>query len=287
MKNEHRHKLSQNSLARILENRINDIKGHSATISRLVLVLLIAVLILMIWRNFDAGNKRGFYTDIKQLAAFDMTAFDAEQFDSVIKDYVKRYPSGANNANVSLLIGNIYFNYAADSLAKGERDKAVADYETALQYYTTADKFGFKQQDLAEGAVWGLAQTNEVLATLKEGDFFDVAKDSYQKLCTTWPDGKYYELATRQLDWLNRPVAGTFPTQYRQSDPALFAPNMQTPEITSPVGEIDTTITPGDFDTQSLLDLGKDSEMPDFDPGLVLPEEPVEPQTQEMVQESN
>jgi len=112
----------------------------------------------------------------------------------------------------------------------------------------------FDFNDLAENAVWGLAQTHEVLATLKEGDFYDAARDLYQRLCTTWPDGAFYELAVQQLDWLNRPVAETFPVQYRQADPALFAPKMQPQEITSPEGEIDTTITPGDFDTPLLLD---------------------------------
>ena len=281
MKNEQRHKLGQNTLASMLENGVNNIKDHSTTIMRLVLVILIAVLIFLIWRNFDTRNKRDFSNDIKQLAAYDFSALDAEQFDSVINDYVKKYPSGANNATASILIGDIYFNQAADVLAKGERDKAIAAYETALQYYTTADKFQFKrnQQDLAESAVWGLAQTNAALAALKEGDYFAASKDSFEKLCKTWPDGIYYELAAPQLEWLNRSVMATFPEKYRQTDPMLFAPNIQTPETTSPVGDIDTTMTPGDIDMQmqsfleNLGQAGKDGEQPAFDPGLTLPEE--------------
>ena len=290
MKNERRQHLSQNSLARLLENNVNQIKDHSTTIMRLVLVILIAVLIFMIWRNFDTKNKRDFHNDVKQLATYDFSALDAEQFDIEIQKYVTKYPSGLNNATVSLWIGDIYINQAADALAKGERDKAVADYETALQYYTTADKFQLKQQDLAESAVWGLAQTNAALAALKEGDYFDAAKDAYQRLCETWPDGTYHELAAPQLDWLNRPVMANFPTQYRQADPVLFAPNMQTPETTEPLDGIDTTFTPGDIDFQSLIDnyrpVDSDSETPDFDPDLTLPEDQESQEPQEEPQET-
>lgn len=291
MKNERRQQLAQNSLASILENAVNNLKDHSATIVRLLLVFLIAVLIFMIWRNFDARNKRDFYNDIKQLTEYDFAVLDTEQFNNVINDYVKKYPSGGNNATVSILIGDIYFNQAADALAKGDRDASITAYETALQYYTIADKFQFKknQQDLAESAVWGLAQTNIALAALKEGGFFAAAKDSFDRLCKTWPDGTYYELAAGQLEWLDRPVMETFLTKYRQADPVLFAPNLQTPETTSPLGGLDTTITPGDFDIQSFLDNlrqeSPDGELPVYDPGFTLPEEQgsQEPQEQSQV----
>lgn len=286
MKNEQRQQRAKNDLAAILENGIDNLKDHSATIMRVVLVVLIAILIFLIWRNFDARNKRDFYNDVKQLAAYDFTAIDAEQFNTVINDYVKKYPSGANHATVSILIGDIYFNQASDTLAKGERDKAIPQYETALQYYTTAVNFQFKQnqQDLAESAVWGLAQTNAALASLKDGDYVTAAKDSFDRLVKTWPEGTYHELATERLEWLNRPVMGTFLAQYRQAAPELFAPNMQTPDTISPTGDMDTTITPGEIDIQAFLDNlnaeAPDGEQPVFDPGLTLPEvsESQEPQ---------
>ena len=284
MKNERRHKLAQNSLAGFLEKTINSAQDHSATIMRLVLVLVIAVLLLLLWQTFASKNKKGFYNDVKQLAAFNMLELDEGQFDNTVKSYVTKYPTGVNNATVSLLIGDIYFNRASATLAEGKRDQAIAHYETALGYYTTADKFQFKQPDSAESAVWGLAQTNEALAALKEGDFLTAAKTYYERLCKTWTEGARFELATEQLISLNRPNIDTFLVKYRQSDPVLFAPNMQTPDVTEPTGNIDTTITPGDFqgDFQSLLDrLGTEGETPKFDPGLLLQE----PETQEKPQE--
>lgn len=304
MKNEQRQQRAKNDLANMLENGINQLKDHSALIMRTILIILIAVLIFLVWRNLESRNKRGFYNDVKQLAAYDFTALDAEQFDTYINDYVKKYPSGANHATVSVLIGDIYFNQATTTLAKGERDKAIGEFETALKYYTTADKFQFKhqQQDLAESAVWGLAQTHAALATLKEGDDFAASKDSFERLCKTWPDGTYNELATEQLEWLNRPVMGTFAAKYRQVDPVLFAPNMETPETTTPIGDLDTSMAPGDIDINSFLDKlnadgGHDGEngddgnadyreigddgQPVFDPGLTLPtEQPESHETQ-------
>ena len=292
MKNERRHKLAQNSLAGFLEKTINSAQEHSATMTRLVLVLVIAVLLLLLWQTFASKNKRGFYNDMKQLAAFNTLELDEGQFDNTVKSYITKYPSGVNNATVSLLIGDIYFNRASATLAEGKRDQAIAHYETALEYYTTANKFQFKQQESAESAVWGLAQTNAALAALKEGgDYLVAAKSSYERLCKTWPDGVRYELATEQGNWLNRLVMAEFPEKYRQSDPALFAPNLNAPDLTQPTGDLDTTITPGDLqgNLQSLLDrLGTESETQEYDPVLILPE-PVnqeEPVSQETPQES-
>ena len=286
MKNERRHRLAQNSLAKFLEKAIHSAQGHSATITRLVLVFAIALLLLLLWRTFASKNKQGFYNDMKQLATFHMSELDEEQFDTTVQSYITKYPSGVNNATVSLLIGDIYFNRAFATLAEGNRDQAIARYETALEFYTIADKFQFKQQDSAESAVWGLAQTNAALAMLKGDNYLDAAKSSYERLCKTWPEGVHFELATEQLNWLNRRVMASFPEKYRQSDPDLFAPNLQVPDLTQPIGDLDTTITPGDFlgdfsgdlqsiDLQSLLDrLGTEVETEEFDPGLTLPDEP-------------
>ncbi len=286
MKNERRHKLSQNSLARILENSVSQTKTHSATIMRIVMVILIAVLIVLVWRKFATGNRLDFYNDIRQLSSYNSATLDAKQFDNVAQDYLKKYPSGANHATISLLIGDVYFNQAFQALTEGKRDEAIAGYEKALEFYTTADKFNLKQQDLAESAVWGLAQTNESLAALKEGEYIVDAKGLYERLCKTWPDGAYHELAAPQLQWLNRPLAGSFLTQYRDADPKLFVPDLKTPETTGPLGNLDTTITPGD-DIQSLLDRFQTEDgTPSFDPGLTLPEDqkPEEPAQQEAAQ---
>jgi len=289
MKNERRQKLAKNSLATILENSVNNIKEQSATITRLILVILIAVLIVVLWRKFTTGNIRDFYNDKKQLIAYDMSVLDADKFGEIVNTYIKKYPTGVNNATISLLIGDIYFNYASGALAKGDREKAIANFEMALQYYTTADKFQFKQQDLAESAVLGLAQTNESLAVLQEGDNFTVAKVLYERLCKTWPDGAWQELASRQLDWLNRPVAEAFLEKYRYADPALFAQDMKTTETIEPGGTIDTTISPGEINIQSLIDNIQaertGDEVPIFEPGLTLPEEQPQAEAQENVPE--
>jgi tetratricopeptide (TPR) repeat protein len=288
MKNERRQKLAKNDLVNILENTINSAKEHSAIITRLVLVLVIAILLLLLWRMFAAKNKQDFYNDLKQLTTFNMSGLDGEQFDNTIKSYVTKYPSGSNNATVSLLIGDIYLNRATVALAEGKRDEAITHYETALGYYTIADRFQFKQQDSAESAVWGLAQTNVALAALKEGDYMDAAKSAYERLCKTWPDGVRYELASEQLNWLNRLVMANFPEKYRQSDPVLFAPDLHIPDMTEPIGDFDTTITPGDFqiDLQSLLDrLATEGETQEFDAGLTLSESE-EPETHETPQDS-
>jgi len=267
MKNERRHKLAQNSLANFLEKTINSAQDHSATITRLVVVLLIAMFLLLAWQIFASKNKQGFYNDIKQLTAMSMSELDEEQFENTIKSSIVKYPSGVNNATVSLILGDIYFNRAYATLASGKRDQAIAHYEAALEYYTTADKFQFKQQESAESAVWGLAQTQDALATLKEGDFLDTAKSSYERLCKTWPDSVHYELATEQLNWLNRSVTAAFPSQYRQSDPVLFAPDLKIPDITEPFGNIDTTIAPGDFSLPFDI-LNPENDVQGFDAGL-------------------
>jgi len=285
MKNERRHKLAQNSLARFIEKTINSAKEQSATIMLFVMVLLLAVGLFLAWQFFASKNKQGFYNDMKQLAAFNMAELDKKQIDDHIKSYITKYPSGVNNATVSLLIGDVYFTRASATLAEGKREKAIDHFETALGYYTTADMFPFKQQDSAERAVWGLAQSNAALAVLKEGDYMNAAKVSYERLCKTWPDGVRYELATERLNWLTRPIMVDFPAKYRQSDPVLFAPDLKIPEMTEPSDNIDTTIIPGDF--QPPLDgMSTEGEMQEFDPALELPETPQdskEPQNPEPV----
>ena len=286
MKNERRHKLSQNDLAQIIENYVNTIKDHSVTIMRAIMFVLIAVLLFLIWRYFASGNMAVFHNDLKQLVAYNVSALSAEDFDKIILEYTTKYPSGENNARVSLVIGDIYINRASVALAEGNREQAIANYEAALKYYSTADKFPFKkqEQEFAERAVWGFAQTNEALAALKEGEYLAAAKDAYERLCKTWPNSEHRENAAWQLAWLNRPVVGTFPAQYRQADPILFAPRMQTPETTSPAG-LDTTILPGgDVDLDSILKNlsarvsspeASSGDAPVYDPGLP-PVPPVE-----------
>jgi len=284
MKNEKRKKLTQNSLAAFLEKNINNVKDHSSTITRLVFVVLIGVLIFMIWRNLDSRNKRDLFNDMKQLTAFNMSELNEEEFDNTIKSYVTKYPSGVNNATVSLLIGDLYLNRASATLSEGKRDQAIAHYETALEYFAIADKFPFKQPDSAESAVWGLAETNAALAALKEGDFLNAAKSNYERLCATWPDGVRYELATEQLNSLNRSGTAAFLVKYRQSDPALFAPNMQPRETTEPLGNIDTTMIPGDFQSPIGI-LNPDGETQEFDPDLTLPENREQETLQQEIQE--
>ena len=279
MKNERRKQLSQNSLAKYLEETVNSAKDNSATISRFLLVILIALVLFLAWKTFATKNKQGFANDIKQLVAYNMLALDEKQFDNVIKEYFTKYPSGENNATINLLTGDIYYNRASGYLSQGNRDKAIDDFEKALEYYTVADNFQFKQQDSAESAVWGLAQTNETLAALKEGTYFANAKDLYQRLCETWPEGAHFDLAAQQLDWLNRPVAVAFLEKYRTSDPVIFAPDMQIPGMTSPDGDLDRTIVPGE--SPSFVIPGNE-----YDAGLAPPEEPdVESATQESIQE--
>ena len=286
MKNERRHKLSQNSLANFLEKSVNTAKENSATITRLVPVLLVSVLLLLLWRTFATTNKHGFSNDMKQLIAFNMSKLDEEQFENTIKTYVTKYPSGVNNATVSLLIGDIYLNRATIFRDAGKRDQAIACYEMALDYYSTADKFQFKQQDAAESAVWGLAQTNAALAALKESDdYLNAAKSSFERLCINWPDGKHYELATEQLNYLTRPSTVTFLSKYRQADPALFAPDLKIPDLTAPTGDLDTTITPGDFQVPPSF-LSPESDIQEFDPGLPITEA-IGSETQETPQHSD
>jgi len=288
MKNERRHKLAQNSLASFLEKTVNSAQEQSATITRLVLVLVIALLLLLLWRTFASKNKLGFYNDIKQLTAINMSELDEEQFNNTVKSYITKYPSGVNNATVSLLIGDIYFNRAFTTLTEGKRNQAMILYETALGYYTTADQFQFKLQDSAESAVWGLAQTHAALAILKEDNFLDAAKNSYERLCKTWPDGVHYELATERLNWLNRSVMTDFPEKYRQSDPILFAPNMQIPDTTQPIGGLDTTITPGELQGDLLDPAVTEGETQEqqYDAGLPELETQDAPQEESVTQES-
>lgn len=286
MKNERRQKKTQNDLAQILENGILRIKPHSATIMRSVMIILIFVLLFFVGQRLVTGNKTDFYNDVKQLTAFNMLTSDAEQFENVVKEYTTKYPSGVNHAHVSLLIGNLYFNKATDSLNNAKRNDAVAGYEKALEFYTAADNFHLKQQDLAENAVWGIAQANEALASLKEGDFQAVAIAQYERLCETWPDGVYKELAAEQLQLLQRPGMNSFMREYRNSNPSLFAPDMQTTDNTSP-GGLDTTITPGNVDFGSMFSIPENNESEiEFEPGLTVldsekpttePQEPSQP----------
>jgi hypothetical protein len=191
-------------------------------------------------------------------------------------------------------MGDILYIRASDFLVQGKREPAIRDFEKALEYYTVADNFQFKQQDSAESAVWGLAQTNEALAALKEGEYLGAAKDSYQRLCETWPEGIHFGLATQQLNWLNRPIAVTFLEKYRTSDPGIFVPNMQIPDMTSPDGDLATTIVPNEspsFVTPDTDDVTPDTEgetEKEFDAGLTMPEEQdLEPVTQESTGENH
>jgi len=282
MKNERRQK--QNELAAFIENGITQLKPQASNILRGVMLVLIIVLLFMIWRTFSSKNTLDFYNDVRHLSSFNLLTIDAEQFDSVITEYTTKYPSGANHAHVSLLIGSLYFHKAGEFRENGKRDEAIVTFEKALEYYTTADKFNLRQQDLAEKAVWGIAQTNDVLASLKEGDYLATAIAQYERLCKTWPDGECIELATEQLQLLKRPSTNAFVVSYRNANPMLFAPDLQTPDITAPGGGIDSTITPGGFDSGMILEtpLGDSTEI-EFNPGLIVEPTPV-PEMEEIPQ---
>ena len=272
MKNERRQQLAQNSLAKFLEETVASAKKNSAAIFCFILVILIGVLLFLIWKNFSMKNKQSFTNDIKQLVAYNISSLDEEELSRIVTEYSLKYPSGVNNVTINIIVGDIYFNRGFDHLSLGKREKAINDFEKALEYYTIAEKFQFKPQDSSESAIWGLAQTNEALAALKEGDYFDTAKDYYEISCKTWPEGIRFELAAQQLAWLSRPLAATFREKYRDSDPALFAPDMQTPDLTTPIEELDMSILPGDF--QSLLERqGEEVETHEYDPGFVPLEE--------------
>ena len=284
MKNERRQK--QNELAALIENGITKVKPQATNILRGVMLALICVLLFVIWRQFSSKNTLDFYNDIRHLNSFNLLTIDAEQFDSTIKEYTTKYPSGANNAHVSLLIGNLYFFKACESLGNGKRDEAIATFEKSLEYYTTADKFNLKQQDLAEKAAWGIAQTNEALASLKEGDYLATAIAQYERLCKTWPDGECTELATEQLQLLKRSGTSAFLVSYRNANPMLFAPDLQTPDITAPDGEIDRTITPGGFDPGMILETPPgDATEVEFESGLTVEPTPEAEEISQVVEE--
>ena len=284
MKNERRQKQVKNSLATFIENSITQIKPQATNILHGVVIALICVLLFTIWRQFSSKNTLDFYNDVRHLSSFNLLTVDTEQFDSTITEYTTKYPSGANHAHVSLLIGNLYFLKSGEPLGSGKRDEAIATFEKALEFYTTADKFNLKQQDLAENAAWGVAQTNEALASLKEGDYLATAIAQYERLCKTWPNGVYTELAAEQLQLLKRPDTGTFLVAYRNSNPTLFAPDLQTPDITAPDGGIDSTITPGGFDPGLILETpsGDGTEV-EVEPGLTTEPVPA-PETAEAPQ---
>ena len=269
MKNEQRHKRSQNDLARI----IGKIQPHSATIMRSIMIVLIAVLFLAIWRSFSKGNKADFYNDVKVLANYGTIDLNADQLDELVKTYTTKYLSGQNHAHVSLLIGNIYLNNGSLARDEGNREKAVQLYEEALKYLKTADTAALKRQDLTESAVWGLAQTCETLASLKEGPYAEEAIGYYDRLLEKWPDGTYAELAKQQRDFLKRSSTSVFIAKYRETDPMIFSPNFQTPGVNEPDGDVDTTIIPGTFDSSGLLDLLPENATDiEFDPGLTVSE---------------
>ena len=287
MKNERRQKQVKNELAAIIENGITQLKPQGANILRGVMLALIIVLLFMVWRTFSSKNTVDFHNDVRHLSSFNLLTVDAEQFESTITEFTTKYPSGANHAHVSLLIGNLYFLKAGESLGSGKRDEAIATFEKALEYYTTADKFNLKQQDLAENAAWGVAQTNEALAPLKEGDYLATAIVQYERLCKTWPDGVYTELAAEQLQLLNRPDMKTFMVSYRNANPMLFAPDLQTPDITAPGGGIDSTIIPGGFvDPGMILETpsGDGTEV-EFDAGLTTEPAPETEESPQVVEE--
>ena len=278
MKNEQRKKNTQNELAQMIEGGIGRIKPHSAMIMRAIMIILIAVLLFLVWQKFAAGNRTDFHNDIKQLTnSYNLSTMSDEQLETLVTTYTTKYPSGANNAHISLLLGNICYNIGSTARTQGDREKAVAHYEKSLEYYQTADSASLKQRDLAESAVWGLAQSNEVLASLKEGKYSEEAVGAYARLLEKWPSGIYADLAKQRSDFLKRPGVAAFMTKYRESDAKEFAPNFQIPGSTEPSGDIDTTIIPGGFETGGLLGSPENNESEiEHDPGLTLtkPEEP-------------
>ena len=271
MKKDQRQKRPHNDLAQILENGIEQIKPHSATIMRTIMFVLIVVAIFWGWQWLSAGNKADFFHDVMQLTNSSRRDLDDDYLENLVKTYLTKYPSGANHAHINLLFGNIYFNRAGMAREDGNRDQAVANYEKALGFFQTAHTFGLRQQDLAETAVWGLAQTNEALASLKEGDYFNDAIGYYNLLLEKWPSGIFSEVRQQQHTFLKRPGTMLFTEKYRLADARKFAPDFQIPGMNAPMDNIDTTMFPGDFNLELLSPLLRDNETQiEYDPGFTF-----------------
>ncbi|MDR1493771.1 MAG: hypothetical protein LBT05_13770 [Planctomycetaceae bacterium] len=257
MKNERGRQSSQNLLAQWLEKTINHLKPYFATISRMIFVLLLALMLFWIWKNFSVSNRAGLERDVVELRNLTLLGSPSEDLDKTIDGYLVKYPSGEGNVQISIVAGDYYYAQAIENLNTGKREDATKYLEKSQNFYQSAMEKSQKNPRLAEQATWGFGQTNESFAALREGKDIDAAGVQYETICKKYPNGVYAKLAEKQLKLLKSAATQIFLSEYQKSDIALFKPEFETPSVepeSDATKELDTNIsTPGSFNP-GLLD---------------------------------
>ncbi|GHT35175.1 hypothetical protein FACS189427_03900 [Planctomycetales bacterium] len=197
MDSNHRRELAQNDLANWLISIYEDwIEPNARIINAAVLIILLLIIGFFGYNHIQKQNASAAWQ--QYYTALNLPDSEATQTAlQIIADSGSSISKQSRLTLAQLLLSDAVNGIAVDKVkAVAKLDKAAENFRKLLADRDTA---------VAVQAGWGLAQTLETAATVRDGNDIEEAKKEYQTLSVKYPSEELGQQAAKQLAFLSRP----------------------------------------------------------------------------------
>ncbi|MCL2742603.1 MAG: tetratricopeptide repeat protein [Planctomycetaceae bacterium] len=202
MNSNHRRELAQNDLANWLISVYEDwIEPNAKTLSTAAIIILVLILGFNLYNRIQKSNASAAWQ--QYYSAMNLPDSEAQQAAlQMIADSGSVISTQSRLTLAQLLLADAVNGVAIDKV------KSVAKLDRAADNFRKlrADK----DINIVVHANWGLAQTLETAATVRDGNDLEEAKKEYETLAKKYPNEEFGQLAAKQLAFLSRPDSVKF-----------------------------------------------------------------------------
>jgi len=271
MKSERRHELQHNDLAEWIFKGYERIVPYKNAIFGASLLLAVLFIGLAVWHNHSVSESEEAWNKLG-VPVFD-PVFSNEPTISAMDQAAKTYQGepAAEWAQV----------FAADTALMAGTNRVITNKKVGIEFLNDAEKrYSEALKTLTipgarEQAMFGKARAMESL--IKNGDDLKAAKEAYEELKKSYPNGMFKMVADQRIDQLQKSDALKFYEALAQYSPKpkLESPRSKleglTPLPDNPTDEPVTPNAPGRTGSQSMS-------TPGIPVPSLTPTEPVKPQ---------
>jgi len=231
MKGERRHELHQNDLLAWVNNVIQSVKPYSTLIALLAVFAAVAIGGWKWWKRDAATQAASAWDEL----------FSAMNSGSPaqVNEVAELRPGSDVGHWAAVVAGDMYLDAGCRQLFRSKATAAQELRKAVEQYLGVLEQS--RASALRERATFGLARAYEALAGTRQSEGeLDKARQYYQELVSTWPEGAYATTAHRRLEDLERQDIKVFYDKFAQYDPQPAYSEQPLPEGERPSFDLDS-----------------------------------------------
>lgn len=195
MDSKRRHELSQNYLANWLFDQYEEwIRPNSQIIGWLAVTVLVLVAGFLSYGRVVQWNKAAAWRQYYQAVSSENQVVALEAISEV--------STGEIGDQARLTLAQVLCSNGCDGLSS-DSAKAIETLEKAIGFFgkvrdeSTSEEF--KRQ-----ALWGIAQSKEAMASVREAGDLDEAIQTYKAIEEKWPNDYWGKRAAKEIEYLSR-----------------------------------------------------------------------------------